>query len=138
MVCYIHRLPGRVRVRSALIRRRPARADEIRGQLAAMPGVRSVRLNVAGASLIVHHDPDAHCGEAVLALFQTAGYLVPDTARRPAVSATALAAGAARIGGSFGKAVFDAALAKGVERTVRLLAAAPGRGRPTFPCLSWN
>ena len=127
MACYVHRLPGRVRVQSASIRRSPARAENVRRQLAALPGVSSVRLNAAAGSLTVLHDAQAQSGDGILGVFQAAGFEV-SAAARPGDEGGVVAMRAARAGNSFGKAVFDVVLAKTIERSVTVLVAAVFRG----------
>jgi hypothetical protein len=58
MSYYIHNIPGRLRVRSAQIKRDSCQAANLCAMLESMAGIHSTELNKKAGSLIVHYDPD--------------------------------------------------------------------------------
>jgi hypothetical protein len=52
----VHAIPGRIRVKVAHLRDTPALADQIREQLAAVPGVKKVETNARAASVLILYD----------------------------------------------------------------------------------
>ncbi len=55
----VHELPGRLRLRHEGLRKVGPFAEEVQGELLAIQGVRSCRVNPWTATLLVHHDPAA-------------------------------------------------------------------------------
>lgn len=53
----IHQLPGRLRVRSALIQGDPRFAETVRARLSQLKGVTATRTNVRTGSVIVEYNP---------------------------------------------------------------------------------
>jgi hypothetical protein len=53
----VHRLPGRLRLRSAALKGDRRASEEMRGQLARIAGVRSVTANPGTGSLLLQYDP---------------------------------------------------------------------------------
>src|SRR2546430_17571733 len=53
LVDVVHRIPGRIRFRIPALRRHPELADRLLAAGMAHPGVRSVRVNLACASVVV-------------------------------------------------------------------------------------
>ncbi len=52
----IHHLPERTRLRSSVLRRDPAACERVADALAALPGVREIRLRPYTGSMLVHHE----------------------------------------------------------------------------------
>ncbi len=85
---YLHHIPGRLRIRSALVKRNEARAAAATAWLRSLPGVRSARANVLTGSLTVEYDPSQTQVEAILSSLRQAGWIsthhyAPTPGRRP-------------------------------------------------------
>jgi len=52
----VHALPGRVRICFPQIKRNPARAQEVKGILAGLPGVEGVSANTTTGSVVIEYD----------------------------------------------------------------------------------
>jgi hypothetical protein len=80
---YLHVTPGRVRVKSSVLKHDPARARRVEIDLASLPGVTLARVNPTTGSILLHFDRQ-WTADALLALLRQRDYLVPRTTRRPA------------------------------------------------------
>lgn len=129
MTLYLHAVPGRLRLRSRHQLGHKEKLERLVSCLATLDGVTAVRPNRKAASAVITYDPDRHDSDSLLQHLVAHGVL--DTclpqALTPAKSSASpplfpdAAAGAARLGGMFGKALFDALLHKSVERSITLL-----------------
>jgi len=70
VVSYSHRLPGRLRIRSTVLKRNPAKASAASTIVGMFPGVQSVDVNSVTGSLLIRHDPDTLDSETLLAMLQ--------------------------------------------------------------------
>lgn len=135
MRLYVHHVAGRLRLRTTLLARSPNLRERIADLLARQPGVRSSEINARAGSVLIHYDPALTTAEAILERVAAAN-LGPAGPKAPAAKGTngtakgitlslplqaAAAASAAKLGTLFGKALLDAMLHKGVERSVQIL-----------------
>ncbi len=89
---YLHHVPGRLRVRSAKVKRDAARAAELERWLRSIPGVTGVFLSVLTGSVLIHYDVRIADGGGLVTLLRDEGWIgapAPRPARpgRPAGSA---------------------------------------------------
>jgi copper chaperone CopZ len=56
---YIHSIPGRLRIKSTLIKKNPAEAAKAKALLAPLPGIQNVDVNLLTGSVLVRYDPAA-------------------------------------------------------------------------------
>jgi len=76
---YIHHLPGRLRVRSSLVRRNDQAARAAEAWLRLLPGVSSVEANTLTGSLMVRYDPAQTKGCAIVSELKQAGWIGSET-----------------------------------------------------------
>lgn len=81
---YIHHLPGRLRVRSQLVKKNQQRALSAAAWLRSLPGVSSADANTVTGSLTLRYDPDLTGGATLLAALREAGYIGATSAHLPA------------------------------------------------------
>lgn len=72
---YIHHTPGRLRVRSALVKNNEQRAGSALQWLRTVPGVTSVEANTITGSLTVRYDAALTRGGLLLDALKEAGYV---------------------------------------------------------------
>lgn len=63
---YVHSLPGRLRIRVSRLRGRPSDVQQIRAELLARDGIRSVTANDRLGSLLITYDSTVLSAEQVL------------------------------------------------------------------------
>ena len=123
MSVYVHHVPGRLRFRAAWLAQSPRRRERVKLALLAQSGVSGLDFNERAGSVTVIYDPAEIDAETILERF--AAETPATNGSHPTTSAdpvrSSAAASAAKLGTLFGKALFDAILHKGVERSVRLL-----------------
>lgn len=117
MVNYIHDLPGRLRVKSAAIKRNPREAERIRSAVAAMQGVMSVDVNLRTGSVTIDYLYGATSSHRILGFFQLMGFGMPAAHGRPRQVL-------AQAGERFAKAAAGAVIDRLVERSAVALIAA--------------
>lgn len=64
----LHFIPGRVRIRLHRLKGSPALAEEVRGRLSAIEGVRSVETNHVTGTVLLQYDPAGIQWESVLSV----------------------------------------------------------------------
>jgi Heavy metal associated domain 2 len=126
MATCVHHIPGRLRIRVQGLARTGDGGEQLRAQLAELDGVRLVTVNCRAGSVTVVYDPDTVQPAVILGRIAGRPGMPPGMSLsiRPAAAPAPnplIAASATKIGGLFGRALVDALLAKGVERSVRLL-----------------
>ncbi|MEM5785744.1 MAG: HMA2 domain-containing protein, partial [Syntrophobacteraceae bacterium] len=56
MSCYLHHVPGRVRIKSPYLKGRPVLAQELEEKVRVLPGIKVVSANALTGSLLVYYD----------------------------------------------------------------------------------
>ena len=74
MSYYIHNVPGRLRIKSPLLRRNSAGADEVRKALSTIQGIATVDFKMTTGSLVVYYDRRATSPEDIIGLLERKGY----------------------------------------------------------------
>jgi len=121
---YIHHIPGRLRVRSAAIRRNEFRAEALKALLKSAEGVNSAEVNTLTGSIVVRYDPALTSGQSVADMLRDRGYLTSSTLGDTSAPARDLAAFGGEIGGLVAKKVATYAIETAVERSMFALVAA--------------
>src|SRR5579884_1455504 len=111
---YVHRLPGRLRVRSEALKRNPKRGSEVLTAIGMLPGVHDVDVNIATGSVLVHFDPVRVSADTVFEELLQRGVAVEPG--RPHVKATPL--GQTSVRGALAKAIATAVIQHAFERSV--------------------
>jgi hypothetical protein len=70
---YVHSVPGRLRVKTASVKKNPAGADRVEKLLALIPGVYFVETNVLTGSVLVRYTPKEVSCEHLLAVMREGG-----------------------------------------------------------------
>ncbi len=107
MDCYVHDIPGRLRVRTPHAKNNPANAAEIKSLLESVVGIDSTAVNTLTGSVIVNYNSKALQSRDILALLMEKGY-VDITKAGGSNSSTQDAFSIA--GGFIGKAILSIAL----------------------------
>ena len=123
---YIHYVPGRIRVKSPLIKRSDARAKAVAELLRALEGVIAVEVSTLTGSVVVNYDKDRLDAQRILETLQAHGHMeVPTTSTLIAAAGDAAlnraADRAAAIGQAFGKAISSMVVEKALERSAAAL-----------------
>lgn len=74
MSYYIHDVPGRLRVKSPIIKRNKDAADEVERLVGMVDGVHMVDVNLLTGSLLVNYNPKIAKYHDIVNLLQTNGY----------------------------------------------------------------
>ena len=87
MKCYVHHVPGRLRVRVASTKGNPAAAAKLVRRLKARKGVRSIAVNPVTGSVLIQYDERKTNAGAFLAMLKVEGAAVPSRGKRLAAKA---------------------------------------------------
>jgi copper chaperone CopZ len=77
---YVHSIPGRLRVKTALIKKNSGEAEKVERLLKSIPGVQSLGINLVTGSVLVRYDPDNIGADQLLQTLTEAGYFEPSKA----------------------------------------------------------
>jgi copper chaperone CopZ len=121
---YVHHIPGRLRVRSAAVKRNEGNASAVRALLASVPGVRSSEVNTLTGSIVVHYDPAETSGPAVTAVLRDRGYFLHPVLPQSPVNVLRAAPRNGDLGSRFAKKLATYALETALERSVVVLVGA--------------
>jgi copper chaperone CopZ len=115
---YIHHVPGRLRIRTPLLKRDENQAQVAEQYLQLIEGVTAVRANALTGSIVVNYQKDVVSADAILAALERRGYYQPGVAQHADHQVHDFAA---RAGDVVGKAVFGFVVEKAVERSALVL-----------------
>jgi hypothetical protein len=71
---YVHSIPGRLRVKSAVIKKNPGEAKRAQRLLKSIRGVQSSEVNVLTGSVLILYDPTRLSADVLLQRLASAGY----------------------------------------------------------------
>jgi hypothetical protein len=119
MAHYVHHIPGRLRIKSAWLKRNEARAQRVRDLLGAIEGVNSAQANTVTGSLLISYDPDSTSPDALLQILKGAGCCAGSLVlpNRETSVADRVVDSLSGTGDAFGKAVVGVLVEKMVERS---------------------
>lgn len=112
MSYYMHNVPGRLRVKSPLLRRNSEAADEVRKALSTIPGVATVDFNPMTGSILINYHQKMTKYEDIIALLERKGYFDRSKAE---TNESYIQTAAAKTGRFVGKAALGMALEKVFE-----------------------
>ena len=75
MIYYMHHLPGRLRIRTPLVRNNRDAAAEVEDLLLTTAGVDDVTINLITGSCLVKYNPSEAKHDDIISLLATKGYL---------------------------------------------------------------
>ena len=114
MSCYCHITPGRLRVKTPMIRQNPVEAEKVCGMLRSVPGVETVSVNGLTGSLTVFHSDSAADSESILSLLKEKGYFKASE-ERDHCEESRIDSIVSRIGATVGKVILGAVVEKAFE-----------------------
>ncbi|MFN3324194.1 MAG: HMA2 domain-containing protein [Bryobacteraceae bacterium] len=121
---YVHHVPGRLRVRSVLVKKNEYTASEVKRLMEAMPGVRSASTNTLTGSVTIAYDGAVIDRDTLLGVLREKGYLTEhDHVCTPACQSAGPAL-RIEVSGKVAKVVAAYVVEKAVERSVAALIAA--------------
>jgi len=121
---YLHHVPGRMRIRTRVLRSESQERSQALRRLRAIPGVRSLRLNEKAASVTLYYDTAAISGPELLQTLRrecpqaTMPAATPNTPRPPRMISRPIAA-------EIGKMALGVLVNKGVSYSLASLLRSP-------------
>jgi glycosyltransferase A (GT-A) superfamily protein (DUF2064 family) len=82
MSCYVHSVPGRLRVRIPAAKGQPTTAEKLADRLNALEGITSVAANPVTGSILIRYDTAVTDAAACLAILNVRTMREPDTSSR--------------------------------------------------------
>ncbi|HXW69701.1 MAG TPA: hypothetical protein VEJ88_08825 [Dissulfurispiraceae bacterium] len=71
---YIHNVPGRVRIKSDVLKRNPDSVDEIRKALSTIMGIGTVDINLTTGSILINYNRKVTNYEEIVAFLKRGGF----------------------------------------------------------------
>jgi copper chaperone CopZ len=71
---YVHSIPGRLRVKTALIKKNSGEAEKVERLLQSISGVQSLEINLITGSVLMRYNPSEVSADMLLQLLAEAGY----------------------------------------------------------------
>jgi hypothetical protein len=114
MTCYIHDVPGRLRVKNPIFKNKVVQ-DDIKKLLSTLEGLGVVEFNATTGSVVVFYNPAQIHSNDIVGLLQRAGYFEPVKA---ITHDQYMNKAASKMGSIVGKAVLGAAVETAFEGSV--------------------
>ena len=70
---YVHHVPGRMRIRTPILKRNEKRAQAVRELVTAQTGVKTAEVNTITGSMVIHYDPKRTTSTALFDLLKKEG-----------------------------------------------------------------
>ena len=112
MSYYIHKVPGRLRVKTPVVKRNKEVADEIRKTLSTVNGIATVDINLTTGSILINYNPKTVEDKDIVNTLQRQGYF--DTSKA-LTNDEYLQKAASRAGSLVGKAIFGTFVESALE-----------------------
>ena len=112
MNCYIHNVPGRLRIKSPSIKKNENVADELKKTLSTMKGIATVDINLVTGSLLVNYNPKMANYKDIVGILQRKGHF---DMSRAATNDQYISKAAAKAGNIVSRALFGAFVEKALE-----------------------
>ncbi len=108
----VHSLPGRLKIKSRLLKKNRAKMDAVIFTLLELPGIHEVRPNIVTGSLLIRYHIDVITQEKIISHLETEGITVttPSPSENQLINRPVKVAGEAA-----GKAIFSAVVGKVLE-----------------------
>lgn len=122
---YVHHVPGRLRVRSVLVKKNEYTASEVKRLMESIHGVRSASTNTLTGSVTIAYDGAVTDRDTLLGILREQGYLTEHQhVCTPACQKSVEPALRIEVSGKVAKVVAAYVVEKAVERSVAALIAA--------------
>ncbi len=112
MQCYVHHVPGRLRLKSPVIKERPGKANAVKEIMEGFEGIRDISANSVTGSIVVHYDARLLKPEAILNMLQVHGLY---DGSRAATNDDYIQDAVTKAGGAIGKVVLGWMVGKAFE-----------------------
>lgn len=112
MACYVHNVPGRLRVKLPSLKERPAKAAAVERLFSDREGVEAVSANPITGSVVTRYDAEIVSPEKILTALRMHRFLDTEAALRPLDPADTLAT---RAGRRIGKAIVGYAAGRALD-----------------------
>ncbi len=112
MSYYCHSTPGRLRIKTPVIKQNPVEIEKVRGTLQALPGVDTLSINALTGSITINYSGGATDSESILSILKEKGYYrIPSIEEQEQPFETV----ASKVGTTVGKAIVGALVEKAFE-----------------------
>jgi len=81
MSYYLHHVPGRIRIKSPIVKGKKRVAEEVLSLLKSIAGVGTVDVNITTGSLLISYDPQRVRREDIVYALHGSGYFDPSRAK---------------------------------------------------------
>ena len=105
MSYYLHKTPGRLRIKTPTVKGKPKKAVELKERIDGIRGISSTAVNPVTGSVVVHYDSAVIAQTTVLEILANGGHF---DVNRAVSSDKYINDAASRVGKILGKAVFGA------------------------------
>jgi len=112
MSYYVHNVPGRLRVKSPLVKRNDDAAGEIKKILSTLNGIATVDVNLTTGSILINYNPKTIHHSDIISTLQRKGYF--DTSKA-ITNNEYIQRAASQAGHIVGKAIFASFVDKALE-----------------------
>lgn len=112
MSYYIHNVPGRLRIKTPVVKRNQEVADEIRKILSTISGIATVDINLTTGSILINYNPKAVEDKDIVNTLQRKGYF--DTSKA-LTNDQYIHKAASQAGNLVGKVIFGTFVDKALE-----------------------
>lgn len=112
MSYYIHHIPGRLRVKTHLIKRNQNTAEEAQKKLGQVNGINSVLVNTITGSITISYDTDTLSPQLILNILKQMGYF---DVSKAITNDQYIHTAASKAGQTLGKVLFGAVIEKVFE-----------------------
>lgn len=112
MSYYLHNVPGRLRLKSPIVRRNNEAASEIKKALSSISGIATVDINLLTGSILINYNTKAVNYKDIVAILQRKGYF---DSSRALTNDQYIKSSASNAGNILGKAVFGTFFEKAFE-----------------------
>ncbi len=114
MTCFIHHIPGRLRVKIPARKHQDSQTDKIGGSFSGMQGINKVSVNPLTGSIVIYYDPAIFSVTQLLNILQ---YNEVIGLNQSIVFEKPISEQSTQMGFVIGKAVFSWAVGKVLERS---------------------
>lgn len=112
MSYYMHNVPGRLRIKSPILKRNSGAGDEVKKALSSIQGVAAVDFNPMTGSLLINYNHKTTKHEDIVALLERKGYF---DRTKATTNGKYIHAAAEKTGRLIGKAALGMAIEKAFE-----------------------
>jgi hypothetical protein len=109
---YIHNVPGRLRIKIPLIRRNPARCNDVKELLMHLDGVQRIRATELTGSVVINYDPQTIEPQDMIQVLKDNDYFDESQA---ITHEAHIQTAASKAGQKIGRAVFGWAVGRALE-----------------------